>query len=176
MTFGNRRIDDERFDIVAPLPAGATPRQIPVMLQHLLANLKAQEKKRVDWKYPSGPPDERKLLGKNGHPYDSPGRVAINIQFARAGIARGSLRAGSQHGPGGGFAANPSEDAPANGAPRYRPGIPNRRSLAVSRLFSGSVAPFRIMLKEPLVPLTRKEGFRCSRARDMKGGCSPTRL
>ena len=27
-----------------------------------LANWKAQEKKRVDWKYPSGPPDERKLI------------------------------------------------------------------------------------------------------------------
>jgi len=27
-----------------------------------LANWKVQEKKRVDWKYPSGPPDERKLI------------------------------------------------------------------------------------------------------------------
>jgi hypothetical protein len=27
-----------------------------------LANWKAHEKKRVDWKYPSGPPDERKLI------------------------------------------------------------------------------------------------------------------
>ena len=27
-----------------------------------LANWKAQEKKGVDWKYPSGPPDERKLI------------------------------------------------------------------------------------------------------------------
>jgi hypothetical protein len=27
-----------------------------------LANLRAQEQKRVDWKYPSGPPDESKLI------------------------------------------------------------------------------------------------------------------
>ena len=27
-----------------------------------LVNWKAQQKKRVDWKYPSGPPDERKLI------------------------------------------------------------------------------------------------------------------
>jgi hypothetical protein len=27
-----------------------------------LANLREQEKKRVDWKYPSGPPDESKLF------------------------------------------------------------------------------------------------------------------
>ena len=27
-----------------------------------LANLRAQEQKRVDWKYPSGPPDETKLI------------------------------------------------------------------------------------------------------------------
>jgi len=29
---------DERYDIVATLPAGATPQQIPIMLQHLLAD------------------------------------------------------------------------------------------------------------------------------------------
>jgi len=27
-----------------------------------LANFRAQEQKRKDWKYPSGPPDERKLI------------------------------------------------------------------------------------------------------------------
>ena len=65
------------------------------------------------------------------------------------------------------FFANPSEDAPENGAPGYRPGIPNRGPLAVSRFFSGSVATVWTMLKEPLVPLTRKEGLRCSRAQDI---------
>ncbi|HEY4086091.1 MAG TPA: TIGR03435 family protein, partial [Bryobacteraceae bacterium] len=34
---GPKWIGDERFDIDATLPAGATPEQIPVMLQHLLA-------------------------------------------------------------------------------------------------------------------------------------------
>ena len=33
---GPKWLGDERFDIVAQLPAGATPQQIPVMLQHLL--------------------------------------------------------------------------------------------------------------------------------------------
>ena len=31
-------LNDERFDIVGELPAGATPQQIPVMLQHLLTD------------------------------------------------------------------------------------------------------------------------------------------
>ncbi len=35
---GPKWLGDERFDIVATLPAGATPQQIPVMLQHLLAD------------------------------------------------------------------------------------------------------------------------------------------
>ncbi len=35
---GPKWLDDERFDIAAPLPAGATPQQIPVMLQHLLTD------------------------------------------------------------------------------------------------------------------------------------------
>jgi uncharacterized protein (TIGR03435 family) len=34
---GPKWIGDERFDIEATLPAGATPGQIPLMLQHLLA-------------------------------------------------------------------------------------------------------------------------------------------
>jgi uncharacterized protein (TIGR03435 family) len=34
---GPKWLGDERFDIVGTLPAGATPQQIPVMLQHLLA-------------------------------------------------------------------------------------------------------------------------------------------
>ncbi len=35
---GPKWLDDERFDIIAPLPAGATPQQIPAMLQHLLSD------------------------------------------------------------------------------------------------------------------------------------------
>jgi len=35
---GPKWLDGDRFDIVASLPAGATPQQIPVMLQHLLAD------------------------------------------------------------------------------------------------------------------------------------------
>jgi uncharacterized protein (TIGR03435 family) len=35
---GPKWLGDERFDIVATLPAGATPQQIPVMLQHLLTD------------------------------------------------------------------------------------------------------------------------------------------
>jgi uncharacterized protein (TIGR03435 family) len=35
---GPKWLADERFDIAATLPAGATPQQIPVMLQHLLAD------------------------------------------------------------------------------------------------------------------------------------------
>jgi uncharacterized protein (TIGR03435 family) len=35
---GPKWLGDERFDIVATLPAGATPQQVPVMLQHLLAD------------------------------------------------------------------------------------------------------------------------------------------
>jgi len=35
---GPKWLGDERFDIVATLPPGATPQQIPVMLQHLLAD------------------------------------------------------------------------------------------------------------------------------------------
>ncbi|HEY3738494.1 MAG TPA: TIGR03435 family protein [Bryobacteraceae bacterium] len=35
---GPKWLGDERFDIVATLPSGATPQQIPVMLQHLLAD------------------------------------------------------------------------------------------------------------------------------------------
>jgi uncharacterized protein (TIGR03435 family) len=34
---GPKWLGDERFDIVATLPAGATPQQVPLMLQHLLA-------------------------------------------------------------------------------------------------------------------------------------------
>jgi uncharacterized protein (TIGR03435 family) len=34
---GPKWLGDDRYDIVATLPAGATPQQIPVMLQHLLA-------------------------------------------------------------------------------------------------------------------------------------------
>ena len=35
---GPKWLSDERFDIVATLPAGAAPQQVPVMLQHLLAD------------------------------------------------------------------------------------------------------------------------------------------
>src|SRR5665213_3252841 len=35
---GPKWLGDDRFDIVATLPAGATPQQVPVMLQHLLAD------------------------------------------------------------------------------------------------------------------------------------------
>lgn len=35
---GPKWLGDERFDIVATLPAGAKPQQVPVMLQHLLAD------------------------------------------------------------------------------------------------------------------------------------------
>lgn len=35
---GPKWLGDERFDIVATLPSGATPPQMPVMLQHLLAD------------------------------------------------------------------------------------------------------------------------------------------
>jgi uncharacterized protein (TIGR03435 family) len=35
---GPKWLGDERFDIVATLPAGATPQQVPIMLQHLLAD------------------------------------------------------------------------------------------------------------------------------------------
>jgi uncharacterized protein (TIGR03435 family) len=35
---GPKWLGDERFDIVATLPAGATAQQVPVMLQHLLAD------------------------------------------------------------------------------------------------------------------------------------------
>lgn len=34
---GPKWLGDERYDIVANLPTGATPQQVPVMLQHLLA-------------------------------------------------------------------------------------------------------------------------------------------
>ena len=47
------------------------------------------------------------------------------------------------------------------------PSLPYRGPVAVSRFLAGSVASFWIMLKEPLVPLTRKEGLRCLRARDI---------
>jgi uncharacterized protein (TIGR03435 family) len=35
---GAKWLGEERFDILATLPAGATPQQLPVMLQHLLAD------------------------------------------------------------------------------------------------------------------------------------------
>lgn len=40
-------------------PPDATPRAFDP-----LANFYEQEKKAVAWKYPSGPPDEKKLIGK----------------------------------------------------------------------------------------------------------------
>jgi hypothetical protein len=42
--------------VPARSPDGASPAFDP------LANLRTQEQKRVDWKYPSGPPDESKLI------------------------------------------------------------------------------------------------------------------
>jgi hypothetical protein len=42
------------------LPARSTDDTPPAF--DPLANLRAQEQKRVDWKYPSGPPDESKLI------------------------------------------------------------------------------------------------------------------
>jgi uncharacterized protein (TIGR03435 family) len=36
LIMGPKWLGDERFDIVATLPAGATPQQVPLMLQHLL--------------------------------------------------------------------------------------------------------------------------------------------
>ena len=54
-----------------------------------------------------------------------------------------------------------------NGAPGRGAGFPHRRPLAVPCLRAGPVAAVWLMLKAPLVPLTRKEGFRCSRARDI---------
>src|ERR1700721_1746924 len=35
---GPKWLGDERFDIVATLPTGATPQQVPLMLQHLLVD------------------------------------------------------------------------------------------------------------------------------------------
>lgn len=43
---------------VAPTAAGKEPSTT----FDPLANLRAQEKKRVEWRYPSGPPDESKLF------------------------------------------------------------------------------------------------------------------
>jgi hypothetical protein len=54
---------------------------------------------------------------------------------------------------------NSSQDFTAHGAPGSGPGLPYRGSLAVPRLLAGSVASWWIMLKEPLVPLMRKEVF-----------------
>ena len=43
-----------------PLSAGSPDRTPPAF--DPLANFRAQEQKRKDWKYPSGPPDESKLI------------------------------------------------------------------------------------------------------------------
>jgi hypothetical protein len=43
-----------------PLPARSQDSTPPAF--DPLANLRTQEQKRVDWKYPSGPPDESKLI------------------------------------------------------------------------------------------------------------------
>jgi hypothetical protein len=43
-----------------PLPAGS-PDSAPPSFDPL-ANFRAQEQKRKDWQYPSGPPDESKLI------------------------------------------------------------------------------------------------------------------
>lgn len=43
-----------------PLPAGSPDRTPPAF--DPLTNFRAQEQKRKDWKYPSGPPDESKLI------------------------------------------------------------------------------------------------------------------
>ena len=43
-----------------PLPAGSPDRKPPAF--DPLTNFRAQEQKRKDWKYPSGPPDESKLI------------------------------------------------------------------------------------------------------------------
>ena len=43
-----------------PLPARSPDGTPPAF--DPLANFHAQEQKRVDWKYPSGPPDESKLI------------------------------------------------------------------------------------------------------------------
>ena len=43
-----------------PLTAGSQDGTPPAF--DPLANLRAQEQKRVDWQYPSGPPDESKLI------------------------------------------------------------------------------------------------------------------
>ena len=65
-------------------------------------------------------------------------------------------------------APNSPKDASEDGARGIGSGVSHRRPLAVPRLGPGRVAPFWRMLKAPLVPLTRKEGFRCSRARDIR--------
>jgi hypothetical protein len=44
----------------SPLPAGSSASTPPAF--DPLANLRAQEQKRKDWHYPSGPPDESKLI------------------------------------------------------------------------------------------------------------------
>jgi len=44
----------------AALPAGSPDRTPPAF--DPLTNFRAQEQKRKDWKYPSGPPDESKLI------------------------------------------------------------------------------------------------------------------
>ena len=43
-----------------PLPAGSPDRTPPAF--DPLVNFRAQEQKRKDWQYPSGPPDESKLI------------------------------------------------------------------------------------------------------------------
>jgi hypothetical protein len=47
--------------IVGPL--GSPPEAVPKAFDPLV-NFYEQEKKSATWKYPSGPPDEKKLIGK----------------------------------------------------------------------------------------------------------------
>jgi hypothetical protein len=46
--------------LISPLPARSPNGRLPTF--DPLANFRAQEQKRKDWQYPSGPPDESKLI------------------------------------------------------------------------------------------------------------------
>ena|SRR5579883_267171 len=104
---------------------------------------------------------------KGKHTHESASSITAGAGFPRVGIARDELRTRTEHGRGRGPAANSSKNSTADGTPRGGSGLPDRGPVAVPRFLAGSVASFWIMLKEPLVPLTRKEGLRCSRARDI---------